>query len=237
MGIGLAREQMSVLLWRSRSWKDFYCVCKHASMTLKEVNLFGYRSLVIDHLNDYLKSNASSLKMGLAYVYCDYRDQIQQSTENIIGAITNQLLRKLPSLPEEIIAIWEKHCRGKEHLEPAQAIEVLCSTCKLFHRTFICLDALDECRDITKLLNCLQQAPSTVRIFGTGREHVLPIVRRQFEHTQTIHIEAKESDIRILIDKKIEEDRESNPSLMNEKLQRYITEKICTSSKGMLVIT
>jgi len=206
-------------------------------VTLKEVNLFGYRSLVIDHLNDYVKSKPTSLNMELAYVYCDYRDQIQQSTENIIGAITKQLLRKLPSLPKDIVAIWEKHCCGKEHLEPAQAMEVLCSACKSFDRTFICLDALDECRDITKLLNCLQQTPSAVRIFGTGRKHISPIIRRYFEHIQIIHIEAKESDVRLLIDKKIEEDRKSDPSLMDEELQRYVTERIFASSKGMSVIT
>jgi hypothetical protein len=175
--------------------------------------------------------------MGSAYVYCDDRTQIQQTTENIIGAIIKQLLRQLPSLPKDFLAIWEKHRYGEEPLELAQAIEALCNTCKLFNRTFICLDALDECRDIPKLLNSLHQAPSTVRIFSTGRQHIQPIVGKHFEHTQTIYIEAKKSDIRILINEKIKEDRKKDPSLMNEELERCITEKISALSKGMFVIT
>jgi hypothetical protein len=187
---------------------------------------------------DYLKHReATSPNIGLAYIYCDYRDQLQQTTENIIGAITKQLLRQLPGLPEGITATWKKSRNGKEPLELAQAMEALSSACRSFNRTFICLDALDECRDIPKLLHCLHQAPSTVRIFGTGRKHVQPIIRNHFEHTQTIHIEAAESDIHVLVKERIKEDRKKDPSLMNEQLERCITERIFTLSKGMFVST
>lgn len=186
---------------------------------------------------DYLEHRkVTSPNIGLAYMYCDYRDQVQQTTQNIVGAITKQLLRQLPDLPKEITAAWEKSCNGKEPLKLAQAIEALSNVCKSFNRTFICLDALDECRDIPKLLNCLHQAP-TVRIFSTGRKHVQPIIRNHFEHTQTIHIEAKESDIQVLIKERIKEDRKKDPSLMSEQLERCITERISTLSKGMFVST
>ena len=105
------------------------------------------------------------------------------------------------------------------------------------HWIFICFDALDESGDISGLLNCLHQAPFTIRIFSTGRPHVLPVVRKHFGHTQTIHIKAKEFDIRILIDKKIKKDRRKNPSFMNEQLECCITEKISGLFRGMFVIT
>ena len=187
---------------------------------------------------DFLeKGKANSPNVGLAYIYCDYRDQIQQTTKSIIGAILKQLLRQVPSIPKEIAAFLEKHCSETERFELAQALEALRNTCKSFSRIFICLDALDECQDMHKLLNSLEQVPSTVRLFSTGREHVQHIVRQHFEHTQTIHIEAKKSDIRILIEETINEDRKKDPGLMNETLEHDITQKISTLSKGMFVAT
>jgi hypothetical protein len=231
--VRLAHESSSLLLWRSRSWKDVYCVCEHTSTIQYQANLFGYRSLVIDKLEQI---RASSPNMGLAYIYCDYRDQTLQTAKNISGTILKQLLRLLPKIPEEIIAIWQKSYNGKTPLEFDQAIEALRITCKSFNRTYICLDALDECQHIDLLLKSLPQAPSPVRLFSTGRKHIQPTIQRFFGHTHMILIEAKESDIRIFIEKSMKEDREKDPELMNERLEQDIIEKIAALSKGMFVI-
>jgi hypothetical protein len=58
-----------------------------------------------------------------------------------------------------------------------------------------------------------------------------------FEHAQTILIEAKESDIRILVQEKINEDRDKDPDLMDEKLEREILRIISALAHGMFVIT
>lgn len=145
-----------------------------------------------------------------------------------------QLLRRLPSLPEGIAAILNDRCHKKGPPELAQKTEAFYNICSLFHRVFICLDALDECQDqeILELLNCLRNAPM-VRIFTTGRKHVQRTIETYFGPTQTIHIEAKESDIQVLVKERIEEDRKKDPSLMDEQLERHITEKVSALSKGM----
>lgn len=57
---------------------------------------------------------ASSSDIGLAYVYCDYQEQDQQTAENITGAILKQLLMQLRSIPEKITAFWQRqHEEGK----------------------------------------------------------------------------------------------------------------------------
>jgi len=86
------------------------------------------------------------------------------------------------------------------------------------------------------LLSSLKQVPSSVRLFSTGRKHVKSIVQRYFEDTQTILIEAKESDIRILIQEKVNEDRMKDPEIMDAKLEQDIIEKISALSMGMLVV-
>lgn len=63
-------------------------------------------SLVIDELA--LRSRKAGAKVGLAYVYCDYRDQAQQTAKNIVGGILKQLFAALPLLPPEMITMYEQ---------------------------------------------------------------------------------------------------------------------------------
>jgi len=227
---------------------------------------FGDRSLVIDELEkirgkysqySYSESDKRSKKrkqdtesteadvhpvekpgvnVGLAYVYCDYQDQIQQTTQNIYGAILKQLLRALPSIPKELEKVLMKSHREKNPLELAQLRDALRITSRFFDQIYICLDALDECEHVDQLLSTLKQAPSSVRLFSTGRKHVKSIVQRYFEDTQTILIEAKESDVRILIQEKVNEDRMKDPKIMDAELEQDIIEKISALSIGMLVV-
>jgi hypothetical protein len=178
---------------------------------------------------------AKASHVGLAYVYCDYRDHTQQTLVKIIGAITKQLLRQLDNPPNDFEDLWQKSHEGKVPLEERGAMEALSSVCRSFERTYICIDALDECHNASGLLNLIYQAPSNTRTFATTREHVLVAVRKYFESSQRIEIEAKLSDIRILVEQRIEADRHENPDLMTTELQIEITEKICQLSKGMYV--
>ncbi|OCK74412.1 purine and uridine phosphorylase, partial [Lepidopterella palustris CBS 459.81] len=190
-------------------------------------------SLVIDTLNE---SKDAEPNIGLAYVYCDYRDQIQQTTKNIIGAIIKQLLMQLPTTPEEITAIWQKHQKDKIPLELVEVNEALRITCKSFNRTYICLDALDECQSFQELLTFLQQAPSSIHLFSTGRNLVEPFFRKKFEHAYTIRIKAKDSDIQMLIQKYINEDREKDPDIMDKRLEQDVMTKISALSKGIFLL-
>jgi hypothetical protein len=173
--------------------------------------------------------------IGLAYIYCDYRDQVQQTAGNIIGAIAGQLLRQLPNLPEEIETMRKKSCNKQEAPKLVQKTEALSIICNLFHRVFICLDALDECEEIPGLLICLRNASSVVHIFSTGRKHIQLTIESYFGPTPTIHIAAKESDVQVLVKERIYKDRMKDPSLMNDELEKHITKKVSASSKGMYV--
>ena len=168
-------------------------------------------------------------------MYCDYRDQIQQTIGNIIGTIIKQLLRELPAIPKEIMEIWRKQPSGRS--PPQLDLEnVLHITGKHFDHTYICLDALDECRDFSELLTILQRGLPSIRLFSTGRNHVQNAVRKKVEHAQIIPIEATDSDIRMMIQEDINKDRENDPDLMDGKLEQDIIEKISASARGMLVI-
>jgi hypothetical protein len=101
---------------------------------------------VIDHL---IKSNTTKSNIGLAYIYCDYRDQKEQTTKHILGSIIKQLLRQLSTIPEDITELWHTHQDGNTPLTLDAIADTLPTTSKLFNQTYICLDALDELRACT----------------------------------------------------------------------------------------
>src|SRR5437879_3421334 len=97
-------------------------------------------------------------------------------------------------------------------------------------RTFICIDALDECAEgcRVKLLDSLneivQKSPGT-RIFATGRPHIRPEVRRRLAgRVKDVSISPKRDDIiRYLHDRL---DQDTTPDAMDSSLEADILKKI-----------
>jgi hypothetical protein len=108
-------------------------------------------------------------------------------------------------------------------------------TCSQFSEVYVCLDALDELRDLRGLLKSLHNGPSSIRIFLTGRPHVQEIVQEHFKGKHNITIKAHESDIRLFVEHEIGGPNDIEPKAMDERLRIDILEKIVDSAKGMLV--
>lgn len=169
----------------------------------------------------------------MAYVYCDYRNH--QTAEDILGSIIKQLLEQLSTTPEEITELWQMHKHGETPFGIATMTETFRIICELFTQTYICLDALDECWNFYQLLDFLQQAPSSISLFCTSRNHVLPVIQSKLRHVLTIRIEAGDSDVRMLVKEHI--NRDHYPELMTKKLEQDIIEMMSALAHGMFVIT
>jgi hypothetical protein len=155
---------------------------------------------------------------------------------NLVGGLLKQLLATLPDLPEDLVEIYrQKGGRERKSLELSDATAIFRSICKTFERTYICLDALDECKDAIKLLKSLQDLSSSVFLFMTSRRHLQACVQGHFKNTLVIPILASENDIKAYIKDKVDENRIEEPEIMDDKLEGEITKKIIASSKGMLV--
>jgi hypothetical protein len=154
---------------------------------------------------------------------------------NLVGGLLKQLLATLPDLPEDLVEIYrQKAERERKFLELSDAITIFSSTCKTFKRTYVCLDALDECRDVIQLLKSLQNL-SSVFFFMTSRRHLQVYVQGHFKEILAIPIVASENDIRAYIKDKVDVNRTEEPEIMDDKLEGEIMDKIVASSKGMLV--
>jgi hypothetical protein len=147
-----------------------------------------------------------------------------------------QLIKGLPDIPEPIEKELRKLHRNGKPLGLDEAMKMFHEVCKLFDRTYVCLDATDECQHLDRLLDSLQKAPPSAYLFCTGRSHVQHIIQKHFPRSYEIVVKAQESDIKLLIEERINNDCKINPEIIDEELKQCITEKISDLSQGMFVI-
>ncbi|KAI9766873.1 MAG: hypothetical protein M1839_004741 [Geoglossum umbratile] len=221
-------EDPKFLDWFSKAAKYKTLCCYGAAGAGKTI----ISSLVIDKLGGYV---VQELKIGLGYIYCDYRDQKEQTTENILGAILKQLLGPLPEIPKAVLELYKQRASQGKLLSLTDAKDLLGIACAQYSKVYVCLDALDELGNLRDLLKQLCDSPHSMQIFATGRHHVQGIVQEYFTEGQSISVTAHESDIRRFIEHEIGGPNDIEPDAMDERLRKDILEKVVDSAKGVLV--
>jgi len=201
---------------------------------------------VVDHLANSAKHPNG--QVGVAYFYCDYRDQKDQNATSLVGSLLAQLIRQLnlEDIPLEIMASFDDAEKKGTGLHLKEAITMLTTALQKFQQGFICIDALDELELATQrtVLDSLRElvlrAGSNTSIFLTGRQTVRPEVDQQLckplqlsSHFE-VEITASVDDIKHFLLHYIEE-KDPDPSAMNEDLRSKILDTITQKSDGMYV--
>jgi len=154
----------------------------------------------------------------------------------MIGALTKQLVNALGMVPPEIERAFERAERevGGRGLQVSETIKLLQAAIAPVKRTFICIDALDECSDkhlsqLLTSLNTVSQASPDIRLFITGRPHIRSAVERYLSAgAQVIPIGPSSEDIKEYLEIELGRDLDSeamSPALRADILKR-IPEKI-----------
>ena len=133
-------------------------------------------SIVANHLMTSFPDN----KTGKAFLYCIYKRQDQQKVNDLLSSLLGQLTVWQSIVPECIKELYDKHEKGeKPRLSQNEIREALRIITKTYPRTFIIIDALDECKtdhirnellsEVYKL-----QEESDVRLMVTFRPSIVP---------------------------------------------------------------
>ena len=192
-------------------------------------------SLVIDILCD----QAGGRDATVACFYFDFAAQNEQSPASMLGSLLKQIVCGRGGIPGEIWQAYQnqKNAIGGRGLRLSDIVKMLQNTSRE-KRTFICIDALDECAagHRIKLLDSLNQillGSLGIRIFMTGRPHILPEIRRRFAGITSISISPKRDDIIRYLHSKLGED--TNPDAMDGSLEADILRKIPEDISEMYV--
>ena len=198
----------------------------------------GDSSLVIDKLCD----EAVGRDPTVACFYFDYAARNEQSPVNMLGSLLRQLVSGQGEIPEAIARNYRKQgmCIGGRGLQVSGILKMF-QTIASIRRTFICVDALDECVPehrmvvLESLGQILQGSPNT-RIFMTGRPHVRSDVERELGGAAIfILIQATEDGVVRFLREKLRKD--TLPNLMDSTLEGDIMKGIPAISSETYVGT
>jgi len=187
---------------------------------------------VIDRLLEHFRGE----NIAVACLYCNFQDHEKQTAANMVGALTKQVVNALRMVPPEIEEAFKRAGRevGGRGLQVSETVKLLGRALAPVNRTFICIDALDECSDkhLSQLLTSLQtisQTSSGVRLFITGRPHIRSAVEKYLPGSvQVIPFSPNSQDIGEYLEMRLKHDSDSeamSPALKADIMKR-IPEKI-----------
>jgi len=183
--------------------------------------------VVVDHLCDQVISQ----DVAVACFYYDFASREAQSPTNMLGSLLKQLLSGLGVIPVEIVKKFrgQKKAIGGRRLQLPDMVE-MCAAVSSLQRTFICVDALDECipRHRLEVLGALGQilrGSTSTRVFMTGRSHIRGVVSRELGgRTASVSIASREDDIVTYLRAKLGKD--TTPEAMDTSLENDIMKSI-----------
>jgi Cdc6-like AAA superfamily ATPase len=185
-------------------------------------------SIVIDKLRSTHKPDAA----GLAFVYCDFRRQQEQTTERLLASILMQLLRDRKS-PDSVTGLLQKCEESRRVPQLHEMLKALEEMVISLDSTFLIIDALDELvekerkRFLIELLNL--QGQTACNLLVTSR----PIlqVADQLKDKPKLDIRAAKDDLHSFLATHIQD----LPGfvLRDFKLQEEIMTTIADAVNGM----
>ena len=218
----------------SGDWED----CHHVYTVSSEQLLlytcsWNHRSIVID----YLMNNNAGKDTKIVYLYCDYKDQAVQTAPNLIACLARQIIGCPKALPQQLEEMHKELEHQKRRPSFDELRKLLIALCNQYDRTYIIVDALDECEAIRErrlLMPVLEILPRTSgRLFVTSRPNNEDI-SNTFGKESKVTIAASESDLRQYVTERIAEQAGSaSVTRSNPELKENIISTVSVGASGM----
>ena len=172
---------------------------------------------------DSLCDRAGEKDLAVAWVYCDFLADQEQSATAMLAAILKQLV-SVGDMPENIRQTFRKRFSDRG-LRLPDIVGMLKATLSLLPAVYICIDALDESTPksrqelLESLREIVRESPSA-RVLLTGRSHVEEEVKEYFTKVITVPVGPTRGDIRTYLGARL--DRDTEPYAMDDSLRKDI---------------
>ena len=184
---------------------------------------------------DYLYQTDLHDNVGIAYLFCSYRQQADQGATDLFAAVLKQLVQSRPDLIAPVMSMHDHHFKRGSRPSLDELMQALLSICSSYSTVYIVVDALDECsyktgvrRRLVDMLHSLQ-ANGNVRLLFTSR--FIPDVTIDFQSSPWLEIRASEEDVKRYIAGQIP--RLSEAIQRDEELKHLVQSKIAEAADGM----
>jgi NACHT domain len=186
-------------------------------------------SIAIDHISKIFQDH----DIGIAYIFCDFKDRANQTVVNLLGSILAQLLRKKVVIPSNIANLFARHLGLRTRPVADDIDELLHTEVNRHSSAYLIIDALDECDDAIRWLFVDRlrelQKFTNINLLVTSRH--IPRVANEFGTATQLEIRAHEEDVRKYLQGQIF--RLANCVQRNTSLQDFIINEIAKIVDGM----
>ncbi|OQE42234.1 hypothetical protein PENCOP_c004G00355 [Penicillium coprophilum] len=195
-------------------------------------------SIVIDDLYDRFGNQA---EVAIAYIYCNFKRQDEQSAIALMSSILKQLAQSQSPLPSSIREMYTEHiARGTRPSmgDISKTIIQLLSKPSDLAKVYIVIDALDECRmndgSRTRLLDAMFELQDTCNINLLATSRFIPEITETFRGKPALEIRASTLDVM----RYLQGNLEMLPAFVsrNPELQTDISMGITTAVDGMFLL-
>jgi hypothetical protein len=184
---------------------------------------------------DELKSLFAGHESPVAFFYFDYQEQDNRTPSNILSSLLRQIVSTIPEIPKCIVDAYDKlHVSGGSL--PLHELErLMLDVTESISRTYIVIDALDECnnprcrKDFLQIISRLKQS-HTIRLLVTSRQYYQDI-SKFFSADPQIEILAHDSDIRRYMYQELE--NAAIGDIVDDVFSTKIVETVLNRAQGM----
>jgi hypothetical protein len=187
-------------------------------------------AITVDHLQ-----RTQSETIGVMYLYCNYKVQIDQTVKDLLAAMLKQLVQTRRSIAETVSRLYEHHFRLNTRPSLEEIFGALQSEFRNYSTVYVVIDALDECLDKDRtrsnLLDNLRnlQRKIDLRLMVTSR--FIPDIENEFRSTPTLEVRASDLDVKLFVRGQIY--RLPKCVQRDIELQNFVEDKIVDAADGM----
>ncbi|KAF2141544.1 uncharacterized protein K452DRAFT_250225, partial [Aplosporella prunicola CBS 121167] len=190
---------------------------------------------VIQHLRQTHHTTNSTIM----YYFCDYKNIKSQSARKVFQTILANLCQQCLEAQEIVESLFQRY-RGRNLVCPVGTLRDTLRSCLLrLPKSFIVIDALDECSEPEELLEKLQpllDGQLGLNLFLTSRK--LDNISSYMNHPRiqqcSLAAESHSKDISCYVKAQLDNRlRKNKEKLWDQKLRVQIEEELCSKADGM----
>ena len=186
-------------------------------------------SFIVHHLQLRL---SHSEKLGVIFLYCNYKDSDKQTIRNMVANILHQLALQNLSISTTLEAMYDQHKHRGSLPMLSELLDHLRSASAEFETLFVVVDALDEYaqESLDDLLSSLHTMSPIACYFFTSR----PNIQLALKDMVHLKIQAHATDIEDYLTGRIEESKTLSSLVRKDStLKVRIVETVIEKAKGM----
>jgi hypothetical protein len=187
-------------------------------------------AIAIDYLGTLVQAD-----VGLAYVFCNYKSQVDQNLYGLLSALLKQLVQSRADIAVPVTHLYHHNSKQKSRPSLDEIFTALLTVCSNHAKVHIVMDALDECTDKhgtrSQLIEKLRdlQMSTNVQLLFTSR--FIPEITEKFRLDPVLEVRAREEDVKQFVAGQIL--RLPNCIKRDDELVRMVQSKIVEAIDGM----